>query len=251
MAYGIKHLIGALLSPVEVTLLLLALALIFHLARRRSIARSLLVCAAVFGYLSSTALVGDELLSPLEGEYPPLRQDFSLPAVGYVVVLGSGYTPHDNVPITAALDPDGLARVVEGVRLMRRLQSARLIVSGGAPPGLKPSAIGYAELARGLGVSEELLTVSRDSLDTSAEALAVAKLLGKAPFLLITSAYHMPRAMKLMRRAGASPIPAPTAQRTGIGFRWHDLLPSAGGLASTERAIHEYLGLAALAMSLQ
>jgi len=250
MTYAIKQLIGALTSPVVVTLLLVTMAVIFHLSRRRVIARYLLVFAGVFGYCASTALVGHELLAPLETEYPPLREDSSLPGVGYVVVLGSGYDPHGNVPITAALDPDGLARVVEGIRLTRRLHAARLVVSGGAPPGKDAPAIGYAVLARELGVPDESLTISSEPLDTSAEARAVAKLLGKAPFVLITSAYHMPRAMKLMRRAGTRPIPAPTGQRTGKAHRWHELLPSTEGLGSTERAIHEYLGLAALATGL-
>lgn len=248
--YYVKQWIGALTDPVIVTLVLLVAALILQRYRRRRLARVLWIGAALMGYVTSTALAGHELLAPLEGRYPPLRDDESLPPVSYVVVLGSGYTPHDDVPITAALDPDGLARIVEGVRLARRLPSARLLVSGGAPAGQKPSALGYAELARGLDIADEALVVSSEPLDTSAEARAVAKLLGHAPFVLVTSAYHMPRAMQLMRRVGANPIPAPTAQRTGLGLRWHDLFPSPEGLSSTERALHEYLGLAALAIGL-
>jgi uncharacterized SAM-binding protein YcdF (DUF218 family) len=70
----------------------------------------------------------------------------------------------------------------------------------------------------------------------------------------VTSAYHMPRAMLLMRRAGADPIPAPTGQRVlsgTAGERWHALLPGAGGLRDTELAIHEYLGLAAIKVGLE
>jgi uncharacterized SAM-binding protein YcdF (DUF218 family) len=153
--------------------------------------------------------------------------------------------------VTAALNPDGLARVVEGVRIARRLHEARLIVSGGAPPGLVPAATGYAELARGLGIANKSLIISDRPLDTAAEARAVAKLLGNAPFILVTSAYHMPRAMRLMRRAGANPIPAPTGQRAAAaGSLWFGWLPSSSGLAGTERAIHEYLGLASIAARL-
>ncbi len=233
-------------------MVILALASILKWRRHPAMARSLAIVAALVVYLSSIALVGDGLLNPLESEYPPLREDTSLPATAFVVVLGTGYAPHDHVPITAALDGDGLARVVEGVRLARRLGAARLIVSGGAPPGQMAPAIGYAELARGLGVPDESILMSAQALDTSAEARAVAKLLGKAPFILVTSAYHMPRAMRLMRRAGTNPIPAPTGQRVvrGRGF-WSRLYPSSGSLGSTERALHEYLGLLALAVGLE
>jgi uncharacterized SAM-binding protein YcdF (DUF218 family) len=206
----------------------------------------------LFGYLCSIPLVGDALLSPLEREYQPLRPDQPPPRAGYVVVLGSGYAPHDGIPITAALDWDGLTRVVEGVRLARLLGPVKLVLSGGAPAGYLPPAVGYAELARGLGIPDPSLVVLSQGLNTAAESQAVAQLLGRAPFVLVTSAYHMPRAMRLMQRAGTSPIAAPTGQRVGgLGRPFYGLFPSAGGLESTERALHEYLGLAALAVGLE
>ena len=126
-------------------------------------------------------------------------------------------------------------------------------MSGGAPAGQPPPARGYAELARALGVPYERLVVSDRSLNTAAEADAVAKLLGTAPFILVTSAYHMPRAMRLMQRAGANPIPAPTGQRITGAHRafLRDLIPGSGGLESNELALHEYFGLAALTLGLE
>jgi uncharacterized SAM-binding protein YcdF (DUF218 family) len=156
--------------------------------------------------------------------------------------------PRAGLPLTAALDEDGLARVVEGIRLKHRV-AAKLILSGGAPPGQTPSALGYAALARSLGVDDSSIVVISDPLDTRQEAAAVAALLGTSPFLLVTSAYHMPRAMWLMERAGARPIPAPTGQRANRSrASWREWLPSGGGLRKTERALHEYVGLAALAV---
>ena len=76
--------------------------------------------------------------------------------------------------------------------------------------------------------------------------------LGGAPFVLVTSAYHMPRAVRLMQRAGQHPIPAPTGQRVGA-FPWrgfHRWLPTSAGLRDTELALHEYLGLAALTLGI-
>jgi uncharacterized SAM-binding protein YcdF (DUF218 family) len=104
-------------------------------------------------------------------------------------------------------------------------------------------------MARELGVEDASMTVLDKPLDTAAEAQAVAALLGDAPFILVTSAYHMPRAVRLMRRAGARPISAPTDQRAGdpIAHYWSYFLPSSAGLRRTEFALHEYLGLAALA----
>lgn len=209
-------------------------------------ARTWLVAGAVaIAYLVSIVPVGDALLSPLEGEYAPLRDD-AFPRVGYVVVLGSGYAPHSGIPLTAALDQDGLVRVVEAVRLVRKLGMAKLIVSGGAPPGYPRPADGYEQLAREFGVPDASMMVLSKGLNTAQEAHAVAAQLGTAPFFLVTSAAHMPRAMWQMKRAGARPIPAPTGQLTGRPRDWSSWLPSSAGLGRTERALHEYLGLAAL-----
>jgi uncharacterized SAM-binding protein YcdF (DUF218 family) len=171
--------------------------------------------------------------------------------VRFVVVLGSGYAPHDGVPVTAALSEEGLVRICEGIRLVRRLENAHLVLSGGAPPGKMPPALGYSLLARELGVDDSSLIVLDRALDTQAEAQSVFSLLGAMPFLMVTSAYHMPRAMRLMERAGAHPIPAPTGQwvNESAPADWQSLIPTADGLRKTGRALHEYLGLAAIAAS--
>jgi uncharacterized SAM-binding protein YcdF (DUF218 family) len=243
-----KEVIAVMTAPLMVVLSMTLVAGAFALAGRSRVTRILLICAAVLAYVSSTSLVGQALLRPLEARFPPLGGD-PLPTVGYVVVLGSGYAPHDGVPVTAALDADGLVRAVEAIRLARGLGRARLVVSGGASAGYLPAAQGYARLARALGIAPESIIVCDRPLDTNAEALEVRKLLGSSPFLLVTSAYHMPRAMLLMRRAGANPTAAPTGEVAFGAMRvtGRAFLPGSDGLRDTERAIHEYLGLAAIA----
>jgi uncharacterized SAM-binding protein YcdF (DUF218 family) len=244
-----KHSIGALLSPLTASMLIAAIAVVCRWCRRPRLARILFGAAVTVLYAGSLSIVGDALLTPLEHRYPPLHQDMSPPAADYVVVLGAGYTPYHDLPTTAALNPDGLARVVEAVRLVRRLNGARLVVSGGAPSGQIPSALGYAEMARELGVDEGSLLLLETPLDTQAEARAIAGLVGNARFILVTSAYHMPRAVLEMRRAGLQPIPAPTGQLVlgSDSGAWSAWVPNSGALRKVERALHEYIGLAALA----
>jgi len=230
--------------------LLSAVALGLRLRGRRRPTVWLLGSAAALVYLGATSPVSDALLGPLERQYPPLHQERLALPIHYVVVLGSGYAPRDDVPVTAALDEEALVRIVEGVRLLRRLGTARLIVSGGAPPGRTGSALGYARLARDLGVRDESLVVLSDPLDTNTEAHAIVTVLGASPFILVTSASHMPRAVRLIERAGGHPIAAPTGQQVlrMTADSWRGLLPTAFSLHKTERALHEYLGLAALNM---
>jgi uncharacterized SAM-binding protein YcdF (DUF218 family) len=251
MIYLIKQLVGAVATPLVLALFIGAAAGVCRLGRRGRVVPWLMGLAAVVAYLGAISPVGDALLGPLERQYAPLRDDQPLPLVGYVVVLGSGYAPRAGIPVTAALDEEGLVRVVEGVRLVRQRGIAKLVVSGGAPAGKTPSALGYAVLARSLGVDAASLVVLDDSLDTAGEARAIEMAVGATPFILVTSAYHMPRAVRLMRRAGLQPIPAPTGQRVNPpqGFAPGRWLPNSGDLQKCERALHEYLGLVALALT--
>ena len=243
----IRDIADALTKPLVIVLLIAIAAAVCRLAGRGRASRVLLVGAAILAYAASIPLVGEALLRPLESEFPPLSAD-RLPNVRYVVVLGSGYAPHEGIPVTAALDREGLMRAVEALRLVRLLPQAQLVVLGGPLSGLPPVAQGYAQLARALGVLDQSLVVSDRPHDTRAESQEVHRLLGNTPFLLVTSAYHMPRAMLLMKRAGAAPIAAPAGQRAfgAAPFGWASLLPGAGGLGDTERALHEYAGLVAV-----
>jgi uncharacterized SAM-binding protein YcdF (DUF218 family) len=246
-----KGIADVLAGPLVIVLLIAIAAAVCRLAGRSRASGILLVGAAVLTYAASIPLVGQALLRPLESRFPPLNPD-GLPSVDYIVILGSGYAPHDGISVTAALDREGLMRAVEAVRLARLLPGARLVVSGGPFPEYPPVAQGYAELARALGVAEQSLILSDRPRDTRTESDEVRRLLGSTPFLLVTSAYHMPRAMLLMRRAGAQPIAAPTGQRAfgAIRISWRSFLPGAGGLGDTERALHEYAGLAAISTGL-
>lgn len=241
---------GLVTNPLLVALLLAGAALLLRLRERRRASLALAVLAGLLVYFAALVPVGIALLRPLEARYPPLA-DSPLPAVRYVVVLGSGYSPRPGVSSVAALDRDGLVRIVEGIRLARGRLDVHLVVSGGAPPGEEPGAHGYARLARDLGVEEGSLIVLDKPRNTAEEAATIGALLGRQPFLLITSAWHMPRAMRLMERAGLRAIPFPTGQLADTSCRSACLLPGSGGLAMTERALHEYLGEAALALGLQ
>jgi uncharacterized SAM-binding protein YcdF (DUF218 family) len=246
--FVLKQWVDALASPLMLGLLLAVAALLMKIRRRPTSGNVLLLAAGGVIYLGSSSWSADLLISPLERRYAPLSQEAVVQSnAAYVVVLGSGYSPREGIPITAALDPDGLTRIVEGVRLARLIGGARLVMSGGAHAGGMPPSHGYAALARSLGIHDDRLVILDEPLDTSGEAKAVVALVGDEPFILVTSAYHMPRAVLRMRDAGASPIPAPTGQvtREATSRTWRYWFPSAGGLGKSERAVHEYLGLVA------
>jgi uncharacterized SAM-binding protein YcdF (DUF218 family) len=206
----------------------------------------LVASGIALAYLASTSLIGNALIAPLENQYPSFDPARAAGVLD-IVVLGSGYDPHDDIPVTGALDSDGLARIVEAVRLARLYPASRLLVSGGARYGFAPPAVGYARMATELGVSSSRLIVMDHALNTAQESSDVVAFLGHARFILVTSAYHMPRAMRLMQNVGGDPIPAPTGQilRTQHLAERFGIIPGSRGLHKTETALHEYWGLAA------
>lgn len=248
----LKSLVAALVMPVPITLgLALSGLLLLRWGRRRA-GRLVLIGAAFFLLLMSWWPVAEGLLAPLENRYPPLPNSAALANIGAVVVLGGGWWPDPERPITSQLNHSSAIRLFEGLRLLRALPQARLIVSGGSRSADQPPvAQGYAQAARELGVPAERILILDTPLDTAQEAYAVRAALGTGQRLvLVTSAAHMPRAVRHFQRVGLDPIPAPTEHLTGRSRpnRLTSWLPSSGNLGKTERAWHEYLGLLALGL---
>jgi uncharacterized SAM-binding protein YcdF (DUF218 family) len=245
LTHFIKLVVGAAVTPMAFGLLIVFAGAIARLFARRRLSIVLWTAAAFLVYVASIAPVADALLAPLEGRFAPLSDVQDLPPVRYIVVLGSGYAPRDGIPITAALEGDGLSRIAEGVRLMRQIHGARLVVSGGAVDNRTAAAVGYAQFAVDFGIDADSIVKLDKSLDTAEEASSIAALVGQAPFILVTSAYHMPRAVRLLQLAGAHPIPAPTGQLTSRQIEWapQGWIPHSSSLHKTERALHEYIGM--------
>jgi uncharacterized SAM-binding protein YcdF (DUF218 family) len=246
----LKGLAALLGSPLLLALILAVSGLWLLRTLRSRLGAWLIACGLLFGYLVSTSWFGNFLLAPLERQYTALDIE-QVREVHDIVVLGSSYDPRERVSIVGALDPVGLARISEGVRIVLARRDVRMFVSGGARPGGIPIARGYSDFAIAMGVSPAAITMLDHPLNTADEARDVFASLGRSPFILVTSAYHMPRAMRLMRRAGANPVPEPTGQLVGTrlseGF---GLVPGSRGLRKSETALHEYLGLAALSLGM-
>ena len=250
----LKKIVAVLTAPSAVAVLLALAAVAARALRRPKWMTGLLVSSVVVAYVSSIPIVSDALLRPLERTYSRLNESGPPPGVTRIVVLGTSYDPRADRPVTGALATEGVVRAVEGVRLFRVLRLQKLVLSGGRALSPEPSAQGYALLAKDLGVDPSAMVVLDQSDDTAEEARAIHELIGNEPFILVTSASHMPRSVRLMKAAGANPVPAPTAQRTGDAsddFSVLGFIPSATALHHTEMALHEYLGLIAIMMGAQ
>jgi uncharacterized SAM-binding protein YcdF (DUF218 family) len=217
--------------------------------RRCRLGRRLLRGGAIALLVCGLTPVGDVLIRPLESRFPRPALTPQTPIAG-IIVLGGGEDGHaDGSPQLAALN-EAAERYTEAVALARRLPEARLVFSGGSGALLEasaPEAETAARLFEALGVPRERITLERASRDTYENALFTARILKPKAgehWLLVTSAWHMPRAMGCFRRAGFTVEAWPVDYRTPgrlQPLRFHTSVPE--GLRRIDFVVREYAGL--------
>lgn len=243
MLFTLKKYLGGLMLPLPFLLLVMALALaLLWWSRWQRTAKGLLTVSWLALFLLSLQPVADGLLKPIESAYPTWRGEEK---VDYVVVLGGGYTWNPQWAPSSNLINNSLPRVTEGVRLWHANPGAKLVFTG-APAVTNPvsTAEAGARVAESLGVPRSDIITLDTPRDTEDEAAAVAKAIGQQPFLLVTSASHLPRAMRFFQHQGLKPIPAPANQMAVESplNPWEKALPSPLWLMHSDRVGYETLG---------
>jgi uncharacterized SAM-binding protein YcdF (DUF218 family) len=250
---ALKAALDAWLMPLPLCFILACGGLLLMARGRKRLGAGLMGAAAVIVLAAATGPVAGALLRPLETRYRAIADASALrPMPRYVCVLGSGYRPRPGLPVTAELDAVGMVRLAEGIRLLRQLPDAHLVVSGGSFNGEPPVAEGYARAAVALGVAPESVITLDTPRDTAEEIDAIRARVGDEPVLLVTSAAHMSRAMAYSSKAGLRAVAAPTGNLSDPDPRvsaWLPL-PSGNSLRNTEAALHEYLGLLAFELGI-
>lgn len=253
MFFWLKKFLGFWLMPLPFCLLLLFVGalLLLRSKRRARLGRGLMIAGTVLLMLFSNKIVSVWLVHPLEARYPAipeLRPGAPVPpplaACRFVLVLGAGNGHSEGLSATNQLSSSALARVTEAVRLLRVLPDARLIVSGPAEGKHPAHATMLARAAESLGVPPERIAYIDQARDTEDESLAIGRMVGSAPFALVTSAWHMPRSVALFRHAGLAPLPCPAdySSHAGDDFNWTDLFWDIGSLERSTWAVRERLG---------
>jgi len=253
MFYNLSKIFWFFAQPVNLAIFLLLAGMLAMLFGRRRLA----VAGGVLGFavlvLSAWTSLGAIMLNPLEERFPkpPLPEK-----VDGIVVLGGGFEGAINLARGGyELNSSG-DRMVETAILARRFPQAKILVSGGNG-SLFLDGEGDADTAPrllgALGVSADRLILEDKSRNTYENAVFSRRLvdpkLGET-WLLITSAFHMPRAKALFDKAGFATIPWPVDYRTsgkeGVGFFRDNPVDS---IQATTMAVREWVGLFAYRLS--
>ncbi len=197
-------------------------------------------------YLLSTPVASKYLFSLVEG--PAFRQDpATMPNADAIVVLSGMLV---GVPSAKGIvyewsDPD---RFFAGIELFRLSKAPKLIFTGGKLPWNSQTETEGAILkgvAESMGIPSSNILLTDEVKNTEEEAKAVRKLLpGPNPsVLLVTSAFHIQRSVRLFESQNLNVTPYPVDFRVEITVTTPmDFLPDAGSLAMTSLALREQIG---------
>lgn len=214
--------------------------------------RKWVLCGAalVILWLASLPPMSNAAIRAIEGGATRLTAA-EMPEANAIVVLSGAVVdpPGDNEVLEWS---DAVDRFEGGLALFDAGKAPYLIFTGGRmpwQPDKRPEGGVLAEWAIERGVAEADILLTGDVVNTAGEAEAVAALLTRKgtedeTVLLVTSAFHIRRAVLLFEDAGLDVIPYPVDFRRGEGseFTILDLLPNAGSLANTELALREFYG---------
>lgn len=234
--YLVNKLVFFFLNPLTLALVWLLVACFVKKLRRWVI-----VCAFVWLWFWSCGIAGRFIGLPLEREWPVVAAE-NQPVADAIVVLGGGVSQQrDGFPT-----PD----LKQGAD--RAWYAARLYNAGKAPIVIPSNSCAEKcdnVLLMDLGVPKSAIKIETAARNTEENAKFVADMLGEGKtVLLVTSAWHMRRAVMMFRRyaPGLEVIPAATDFEALSGFSpsisWKDFQPDAGALAGNVSMFKELVG---------
>ena len=242
MPLFLHKLLPIVVLPIGFSILVLSAALLWRKRWLSAIGVAILT-------VSSMPIVGESLLKILENRFPRLEVEECPPADAIVVLSG---ILHETRSKLGGLEwGESVDRFEQGVLLMKAQKAPLLIFTGGRIPWMNRQLTEGDDLRRAAvihGIPADAILVTGEISNTAEEAQAVRKIAGARGLkriILVTTAWHMPRAEFLFRRAGVNAMPFPVDYYTRYQdpLTLLDFLPQAGGIGNTEIALRESYGL--------
>jgi uncharacterized SAM-binding protein YcdF (DUF218 family) len=242
--------LGYLLLPTNLLIAIGVVGAILMVTRFASLGRKLVTAAVLLLVICGLSPLGTLLLYPLESRFPPWDAERGAP--DGVIVLGASIeadlsAAHGTPVVRSAPD-----RLIAAAALAHRYPNARIVFSGGSANLISNDAR-EADFAgavfESLGISRSRLIMeraSRNTLENAEFSKALVAPKDGERWLLVTSAFHMPRSVGLFRKAGFEVEPYPVDWRVG---GWDDIFKfsnvAVDGLGRTDLAVREWMGLIA------
>ena len=249
----LSKLLPLLAYPLGLACVLVLLGLFVRQERWR---RGFLILALLVIWVGGNRWVSVELARSLEWQYLPPDE---IPPAEVIVLLGGGTAPVEYPRQIVEVNSGG-DRVIYAAWLYHQGKAPHILVSGGmldwSERGSSP-AVEMAVLLKMLGVPDQAMWLEAESRNTYENAVNSARILqekGIQRILLVTSAAHMPRAVRLFEAQGLEVVPLPTDFTVTVGGGdeetygdWRSLaigfFPTVDNLSLTTRILKEYFGI--------
>lgn len=238
-----KAIVAGCLSPLVPALLLQLLGWLLLSWRRRA-ALGLIAAGTVLLLLGSLGGWTWQMRQTAQFCFPALDVNEIPDAPIAIAVLGTGFNSDPELPANSRVGGVFLARLLEGVRLLRARPGTLLIVSVPGKAAESEKKQFWTEMATLLKLEDaevRLLTTAESTLD---EAQLILPLVSGKTVLLATSAGHMARAVRIFTDEGITVLAAPAdfgmpRRGTAADRRWQQWVPSTDGLAGNQAWLYE------------
>lgn len=223
MGFMLKKIVATFIMPLPFFVVVGLLGLWFLYRNRIAKAKMFLTLSFAGILFFSYNPVANGLLDSLESQYQPPQEINN--SIKYALLLGGDFD----------------LRAYGGLKLYHQNPNLIIVTSGYEGKEELPEALINRDKLIQLGIPKAHIIAHTKPKDTQEEAQAMQKLVGKTPFYLVTSASHMPRAMRLFGKQGLHPIAIPSGflQRKTV---WLDFI-NASDAHKSQIAWHEYIGL--------
>ena len=174
--------------------------------------RFLLFIVGLFFMIATTNWIPAKLVAQYESQVTVCQpQLLDTTSTYYIHVLGAGYSLDPKLPATSQLESTTLTRLVEGIRIARKLPHYKLVTSAYSKYGLESQASVAKRAAIDLGIPSQNIEMLTTPSNTAEEVEAFVKKFGTTKKVIVVSdALHLPRAVMLYKKAGIIAIPAPS-----------------------------------------
>ncbi|MBO6538617.1 MAG: YdcF family protein [Rhizobiaceae bacterium] len=250
MFFILSKVVGFLIQPLCMVALLVGAGLIALAFGWRKLAGTGIALGFAILFLSSWTTLGSLMLRPLEERFQ--RPEAAPEAISGVIVLGGGFEGAVNAARGGYEIGSAGDRFVAAAVLARDYPDIPIVITGGSGDLLlhgEPDADTSERMLTALGVDRQRLVLENRSRNTYENAQFTRELLqpdSSQSWLLVTSAFHMPRSMALFRKAGFEVVPWPVDYRTtgeeSLAIFQDNAIDS---LHNTTLAIREWVGLVA------
>jgi uncharacterized SAM-binding protein YcdF (DUF218 family) len=243
--------LGVLLLPTNFLIVVGLAGLALLATRFFSLGRKFLTASLVLLAVCGFSPLGIWLLYPLEQRFPPW--DATKGAPDGIVVLGGAIEAELSAERGTVVFDNFAGRLIAVAALARRYPKARILYAGGSTSLVADDAASEADFApavfESMGISSDRVMVerrSRNTLENAEFSKALAAPKNGERWLLVTSAFHMPRSVGIFRKAGFAVEPCPVDWRLGgASDLTRFTVISVDGLQRTDLATREWIGLLA------